>query len=154
MDTNGFYGDTFSSGFGDFYTAKRSLGPTGGKETPFSEARKFYSQEPEFAFLAPNRLKVTKFHSKKKKSWNCYRGDQKWIPMDSMETLFPADLATFTQQSETKSDIKGESTKLSTVGWAGPLSVVGGFEFAVKCLGSHEVENLCFVHLTSCSFYY
>ena len=24
MDTNGFYGDTFSSGFGDFYTAKRS----------------------------------------------------------------------------------------------------------------------------------
>merc|ERR1712018_820465 len=22
MDTNGFYGDTFSSGFGDFYTAK------------------------------------------------------------------------------------------------------------------------------------
>ena len=67
MDTNGFYGDTFSSGFGDFYTAKRSLGPTGGKETPFSEARKFYSQEPEFAFLAPNRLKVTKFLSKKKK---------------------------------------------------------------------------------------
>merc|ERR1712198_419218 len=37
--------------------AKRSLGPTGGKETPFSEARKFYSQEPELAFLAPNRLK-------------------------------------------------------------------------------------------------
>ena len=25
MDTNGFYGDTFSSGFGDFYTAKRSI---------------------------------------------------------------------------------------------------------------------------------
>merc|ERR1711934_250973 len=25
MDTNGFYGDTFSSGFGDFYTAKRSF---------------------------------------------------------------------------------------------------------------------------------
>merc|ERR1712130_727146 len=24
MDTNGFYGDTFSSGFGDFYTAKRN----------------------------------------------------------------------------------------------------------------------------------
>ena len=24
MDTNGFYGDTFSSGFGDFYTAKRT----------------------------------------------------------------------------------------------------------------------------------
>ena len=24
MDTNGFYGDTFSSGFGDFYTAKRA----------------------------------------------------------------------------------------------------------------------------------
>jgi hypothetical protein len=23
MDSNGFYGDTFSSGFGDFYTAKR-----------------------------------------------------------------------------------------------------------------------------------
>ena len=23
-NTNGFYGDTFSSGFGDFYTAKRS----------------------------------------------------------------------------------------------------------------------------------
>ena len=24
MDGRGFYGDTFSSGFGDFYTAKRS----------------------------------------------------------------------------------------------------------------------------------
>merc|ERR1711990_936093 len=24
MDTNGFYGDTFSSGFGDFFTAKRN----------------------------------------------------------------------------------------------------------------------------------
>ena len=25
MDTNGFHGDTFSSGFGDFYPAKRSV---------------------------------------------------------------------------------------------------------------------------------
>ena len=24
MDTKGFYGDTFSSGFGDFFTAKRN----------------------------------------------------------------------------------------------------------------------------------
>merc|ERR1712055_595925 len=29
MDTNGFYGDTFSSGFGDFYTAKRNGGGYG-----------------------------------------------------------------------------------------------------------------------------
>ena len=25
MDVNGFYGDTFSSGFGDFYTAKKRV---------------------------------------------------------------------------------------------------------------------------------
>merc|ERR1712110_513770 len=34
MDTNGFYGDTFSSGFGDFYTAKRNgagYGQGGGR---------------------------------------------------------------------------------------------------------------------------
>ena len=29
MDGRGFYGDTFSSGFGDFYTAKRSDIPRG-----------------------------------------------------------------------------------------------------------------------------
>ena len=29
MDTNGFYGDTFSSGFGDFYTARKRSVDTG-----------------------------------------------------------------------------------------------------------------------------
>ena len=60
MDTNGFYGDTFSSGFGDFYTAKRSpgMGSAGGKETPFSEAEKFFNIQPDFAFFPHHKLKV------------------------------------------------------------------------------------------------
>ena len=37
MDTNGFYGDTFSSGFGDFYTAKRSKSITNKSFTRKSE---------------------------------------------------------------------------------------------------------------------
>ena len=38
MDTNGFYGDTFSSGFGDFYTAKkRDLSEVYGRDSPFSD---------------------------------------------------------------------------------------------------------------------
>ena len=46
MDTNGFYGDTFSSGFGDFYTAKRTpdLVRSGVKETSFPEAENLYLQ--------------------------------------------------------------------------------------------------------------
>ena len=32
MDTNGFYGDTFSSGFGDFYTAKKRSNDAGGSQ--------------------------------------------------------------------------------------------------------------------------
>ena len=31
MDNRGFYGDTFSSGFGDFYTAKRANIETSSK---------------------------------------------------------------------------------------------------------------------------
>ena len=53
MDTNGFYGDTFSSGFGDFYTAKRGgVGAGAGagagllEETPFSQSAKFYNTVP------------------------------------------------------------------------------------------------------------
>ena len=53
MDTNGFYGDTFSSGFGDFYTAKRGGGRAGAgagagllDETPFSQSAKFYNTVP------------------------------------------------------------------------------------------------------------
>ena len=53
MDTNGFYGDTFSSGFGDFYTAKRGGGGAGAgagagllEETPFSQSAKFYNTVP------------------------------------------------------------------------------------------------------------
>ena len=55
MDTNGFYGDTFSSGFGDFYTAKRGGGGAGAgagagagllDETPFSQSAKFYNTVP------------------------------------------------------------------------------------------------------------
>ena len=55
MDTNGFYGDTFSSGFGDFYTAKRSPRL---EETPFSGANQFYNQAPEYAFYPHHKLKV------------------------------------------------------------------------------------------------
>jgi len=54
MDTNGFYGDTFSSGFGDFYTAKRSPRL---EETPFSGANQFYNQAPEYAFYPHHKLK-------------------------------------------------------------------------------------------------
>jgi len=52
MDTNGFYGDTFSSGFGDFYTAKRSnpgvesISSSVMDQSPFSKANKFYNTLP------------------------------------------------------------------------------------------------------------
>jgi len=52
MDTNGFYGDTFSSGFGDFYTAKRSnpgvesISNSVMDQSPFSKANKFYNTLP------------------------------------------------------------------------------------------------------------
>ena len=64
MDTNGFYGDTFSSGFGDFYTAKKRApsemvaGRYNG-ETPFSQAGKFYSAEPGLSGWGEARLKVS-----------------------------------------------------------------------------------------------
>lgn len=52
MDTNGFYGDTFSSGFGDFYTArKRDVAQVYGVETPFSQAEKFYQSQPKLTGL-------------------------------------------------------------------------------------------------------
>ena len=52
MDTNGFYGDTFSSGFGDFYTArKRDVAQVYGVETPFSQAEKFYQGQPKLTGL-------------------------------------------------------------------------------------------------------
>ena len=43
MDTNGFYGDTFSSGFGDFYTAKkRRLDMDKFKRRPEMDTNGFY----------------------------------------------------------------------------------------------------------------
>jgi hypothetical protein len=42
MNTNGFYGDTFSGRFGDFYTAKKqspALENKAWKETPFCFSR-------------------------------------------------------------------------------------------------------------------
>ena len=66
MDTNGFYGDTFSSGFGDFYTAKkRDPSQMGGLryngETPFSQAAKFYSAQPGLSAWGEAKLKVARF---------------------------------------------------------------------------------------------
>ena len=66
MDTNGFYGDTFSSGFGDFYTAKKRgpsevsevLAARYNGETPFSQADKFYSAQPGLSAWGDARLKV------------------------------------------------------------------------------------------------
>ena len=65
MDTNGFYGDTFSSGFGDFYTAKKR-GPSEGREgyngeTPYSQADKFYSAQPGLSAWGQAKLKVPRF---------------------------------------------------------------------------------------------
>ena len=59
MDTNGFYGDTFSSGFGDFYTAKRSKLEESLNNNPFPQAEKFYNN-------APLDLQMQKFISKVK----------------------------------------------------------------------------------------
>ena len=52
MDTNGFYGNIFLSGFGDFYTAKRTPGlvRSGVKETSFPEEENLCSLEPDYAF--------------------------------------------------------------------------------------------------------
>ena len=62
MDTNGFYGDTFSSGFGDFYTAKKR-DPSDERlryngETPYSQADKFYSAQPGLSAWGERKLKV------------------------------------------------------------------------------------------------
>lgn len=60
MDTNGFYGDTFSSGFGDFYTAKkREEAKAYGVETPFSQAEKFYRREAGLTGWENSKYKVT-----------------------------------------------------------------------------------------------
>ena len=64
MDTNGFYGDTFSSGFGDFYTAKRSNQVLEGisnsvmDQSPFSKASKFYNTLPYGAAYQQHLVKV------------------------------------------------------------------------------------------------
>ena len=61
MNTNGFHGDTFSGGFGDFYTAKKrnpALESTAWKETPFSGSNQFYKQEPDYAFYPHHKFKV------------------------------------------------------------------------------------------------
>ena len=67
MDTNGFYGDTFSSGFGDFYTAKKRDPSAGagavryGGETPYSQADKFYNAQPGLSAWGQAKLKVGRF---------------------------------------------------------------------------------------------
>ena len=64
MDTNGFYGDTFSSGFGDFYTAKRSnpgvesMSSSVMDQSPFSKANKFYNTLPYGAAYQQHLVKV------------------------------------------------------------------------------------------------
>ena len=42
MDTNGFHGDTFSGGFGDFYTAKRGVDKAGLGWQPLTTNYKYY----------------------------------------------------------------------------------------------------------------
>ena len=61
MNTNGFHGDTFSGGFGDFSTAKKrnpALETTAWQETPFSGSNQFYKQEPDYAFYPHHKFKV------------------------------------------------------------------------------------------------
>ena len=61
MNTNGFHGDTFSGGFGDFYTAKKrspALEDTAWKETPFSVSNQFYKQDPDYTFYPHHKFKV------------------------------------------------------------------------------------------------
>jgi len=55
MDTNGFYGDTFSSGFGDFYTAKRSGAGygQGGSMDELSYMKRQALIKPRFAKRRP-----------------------------------------------------------------------------------------------------
>ena len=63
MDTNGFYGDTFSSGFGDFYTAKRSnpglesISNQVMEQSPFSKASKFYNTLPYGAAFQQHKVR-------------------------------------------------------------------------------------------------
>lgn len=61
MDTNGFYGDTFSSGFGDFYTAKkRDLSDVYGRDSPFSDPENVYNDQPELTDWENSKFKVTR----------------------------------------------------------------------------------------------
>ena len=64
MDTNGFYGDTFSSGFGDFYTAKRSKLEEGLDNNPFSQQEKFYNSAPRNVPMQKFMVKVILFWKK------------------------------------------------------------------------------------------
>ena len=99
MDTNGFYGDTFSSGFGDFYTAKKrdpfaGLGSYHG-ETPFSQADKFYSAQPGLSAWGEAKIKVGRLEFIIFTFFiflihlyfiDILRGGWKWILTDFMET--------------------------------------------------------------------
>ena len=99
MDTNGFYGDTFSSGFGDFYTAKKrdpfaGLGSYHG-ETPFSQADKFYSAQPGLSAWGEAKIKVGRLEFIIFTFFifliylyfiDILRGGWKWILMDFTET--------------------------------------------------------------------
>jgi hypothetical protein len=51
MDTNGFYGDTFSSGFGDFYTAKRAE-PQPPEGIVFSKLQRFLKHKAGITFYS------------------------------------------------------------------------------------------------------
>ena len=62
MDTNGFYGDTFSSGFGDFWTAKRSKSITAKKrdlsDERYSQTDKFYNAPADLSAWPQSKFKV------------------------------------------------------------------------------------------------
>jgi len=60
MDTNGFYGDTFSSGFGDFYTAKKRM--SGLEEPNLREVhipgpQPVYQQVPDLTLMSHQKSK-------------------------------------------------------------------------------------------------
>ena len=64
MDTNGFFGDTFSSGFGDFYTAKRST-----KEAKLSKSPPQYNEE--YLLYNPLQLPAAVLLQQRLKVFSC-----------------------------------------------------------------------------------
>ena len=119
MDTNGFHGDTFSSRFGNFYTARKrmpQLESSAWSETPFSGPNEFYKQEPSHISYPHHKFKVTflpfsfrwlgfeivliwyEIHKNNPKI--LLRGDLIWTTEDFTVTPFQVDLVTSTLLSE------------------------------------------------------